>query len=166
MGSRGPDAGRPRLRGGRTPGAEVARSRSRLRSARSPELSRPDNASVCPTWLGKGSVRGEGGRSARTEHLRNKEPEPENFIGGFESVGSCEAVVDSGAQESVWAENWLPEVRAETTGAGRKRFVVANGQEMGHYGRNVVKFRREGGPEVLSLAFEVTDVTMPLVAGQ
>ena len=46
---------------------------------------------------------------------------------------------------------------------GRKKFLVANGQEMGHYGRKKIKFGGEKG-SVKTMSFEVTDVTKPLVA--
>ena len=45
---------------------------------------------------------------------------------------------------------------------GRKKFLVANGQEMGHYGRKKIKFGGETG-SVKTMSFEVTDVTKPLV---
>lgn len=51
-----------------------------------------------------------------------------------------------------------------TNGAERKHFVAANGHATGHFGRNIVQLHRKRCPAVLSLAFEVTDVTMPLVA--
>lgn len=42
--------------------------------------------------------------------------------------------------------------------------VCQHRQEIGHYGRKVVQFRRACCAAVLSLGFEVTDVTRPLVA--
>lgn len=48
--------------------------------------------------------------------------------------------------------------------AGPKRFMPANGQNIGQYGSNTVKFGRQGGADVMSLCFDVMDVTRPLVA--
>lgn len=49
-------------------------------------------------------------------------------------------------------------------GSERQRFVAVNRLESGHYSRKAVQFRRNRCPVVLSLGFEVTDVTRPLVA--
>lgn len=89
--------------------------------------------------------------------------QPAGFVGGLESVRPCETSVDSAAEESVRPREGLTEVLAVTTGVERKRFVAANGQEMGHYGRKVVQFRRKGCPSVLTLGCDVTEVTRSLV---
>ena len=77
-------------------------------------------------------------------------------------TGTCdkrlEVTVDSGAEESVWPAKLLQEIPTV-----RKKFLVANGQEMGHYGRKKIKFGGETG-SVKTMSFEVTDVTKPLVA--
>lgn len=116
------------------------------------------------TNMGRG-VRGDGERDAAAGTLGNRGADPVvSFIGGLGSVGPHDIFVDSGAEESVWPKNWLPEIPTETAGAALKQFAAANGQETGHYGRTVVKVRRGGCPDVVGLGFEVTDVARPLVA--
>ena len=53
--------------------------------------------------------------------------------------------VDSGAEESVWPAKLLQEISTVVGEGGRKKFLVANGQEMGHYGRKKIKFGCETG---------------------
>ena len=57
----------------------------------------------------------------------------------------------------------MQEISTVTGEGGRKKFLVANGQEMGHYGRKKIKVGGETG-SVKTMSFEVTDVTKPLVA--
>lgn len=80
--------------------------------------------------------------------------------------GPCEITVDSGAEECMWKKGWLEQEPTRTTGVSPKRFVAANGQEMPQYGCHQVNFNRKGddGLRVMSLSFEVTDVTRPVVA--
>lgn len=72
-------------------------------------------------------------------------------------MGQCEILAGSGAEKSVWPRGWLPEVLVETKGG---RAMV------GHCGRKLVQFRREGCPLVFSVGFEVTDVNTPLAGGR
>lgn len=130
---------------------EVAHARKTIHGGSGTPSDPDPTTPVCPTWLGKGFARGDGERNAPAGRPGSDESQPANLIGGLGSVVSCEVAVDSGAEESAWPKNWLPEVPAETSGAGRKRFIEANGQDMGHYGRKVMKFRREGCSEILSL---------------
>lgn len=56
-------------------------------------------------------------------------------------MARCEVTTDSGAEESVWPWGWL----REPQGSGEpKKFEAANGQELGHCGTKVAKFRRQG----------------------
>ena len=83
---------------------------------------------------------------------------------GLRKMGKCEITVDSGAEESVWPAGWLNEEPTKTIGVEKKMFIAANGQEMGHYGRREVKLQRVGvNGQIMSLSFEVTEVTKPLV---
>lgn len=79
---------------------------------------------------------------------------------GWKGMGLYEITVDSGAEKSAWPAGWLlegPMYRAEV---GRRHPPGG-----AHYGRKLVKFRRsEGGNRVMSLSFEGTDVTDPVVA--
>ena len=82
-------------------------------------------------------------------------------------MGPCEITVDSGAEESVWPAGWFKEEPLRTIGVEPKKFIAANGQPMAHYGSKQVKFCKGGGDgdgQIMSLNFEVTDVTRPLVA--
>ena len=69
-----------------------------------------------------------------------------------------EVAIDSGA-ESVWPISLLNENLTTKIVGKCKRFLAANGQEMGHYGRREVKFGDAGDAKMLS--FGVTDVTKP-----
>ena len=80
-----------------------------------------------------------------------------------EKVKRLEVAVDSGAEESVWPAKMLQEIPTVKGEGGRKKFLVANGQEMGHYGQKKIKFGGETG-SVKTMSFEVTDDTKPLVA--
>ena len=66
--------------------------------------------------------------------------------------------MDSGAEESVWPAKLLQEIPTVKGEGGRKKFLVANGQEMGHYGQKKIKFGGETG-SMKTMSFEVTDVT-------
>ena len=81
-------------------------------------------------------------------------------------MGPCEITVDSGAEESVWPAGWFKEEPVRTSGVEPKKFVAANGQRMAHYGSKQVRFCKKDSDDgqVMSLNFEVTDVTRPLVA--
>ena len=48
-------------------------------------------------------------------------------------------------RESVWPANLLQEIPTVIGEGGRKKFLVANGQEMGHDGRKKIKFGGETG---------------------
>lgn len=69
--------------------------------------------------------------------------------------------LDSWAEESVWPRDWLweePTMSTMRDSAEPNKFVAANGQEMGRYGSNVVMLTRQGGADIMSVGFEVTDV--------
>ena len=74
--------------------------------------------------------------------------------------------MDSGAEESVWPAGWFEEEPLRTSGIEPKKFVAANGQRMAHYGSKQGRFCKKDSDDsqVMSLNFEVTDVTRPLVA--
>lgn len=73
--------------------------------------------------------------------------------------------MESGAEESVWPAGWLNEEPMALADTDNKRLVNANGHEMAHFGRKQVQSRRKAdGDQIMSLVFEVTDVTKPLVA--
>ena len=80
-----------------------------------------------------------------------------------QKVKRVEVTVDSGAEESVWPAKLLQEIPTVKGEGGRKKFLVANGQEMGDYGQKKIKFGGETG-SMKTMSFEVTDVTKPLVA--
>ena len=80
-----------------------------------------------------------------------------------QKVKRVEVTVDSGAEESVWPAKLLQEIPTVKGEGGREEFLVANGQEMGHYGQKKIKFGGETAC-MKTMSFEVTDVPKLLVA--
>jgi hypothetical protein len=80
----------------------------------------------------------------------------------YKKCGKGLITVDSGAEESCWPKDLLPEVKV-TKAEKKRRFVAANGTAMNHYGEKVVKFKGGNGG-VASMKFQVSDVTKPLAS--
>ena len=74
-----------------------------------------------------------------------------------------EVTFDSGAEESLWPISLLKEIPTLKIVGKKKRFVAANDQDNGHYGRKEVK-SGDAGDAKISSSFEVTHVTKSLVA--
>jgi hypothetical protein len=75
-------------------------------------------------------------------------------------------MVDSGAAESVWPENYrqeIPLLQADQAKAS-SRYVAANGEVMTNRGRNLVHFRTGGEKSIKAMEFQVTQVKKPLAS--
>jgi hypothetical protein len=81
----------------------------------------------------------------------------------WRSAGAGEITVDSAAEESVCPKSWGGQFPLKEP-ARWMRFVNASGGSMNHYGEKVATIRTEKEGDVMSLGFQVSDVSKPLLA--
>jgi hypothetical protein len=81
----------------------------------------------------------------------------------WRSAGAGEISVDSAAEESVCPKSWGGQFPLKEP-ARWMRFVNASGGSMNHYGEKVATIRTEKEGDVMSLGFQVSDVSKPLLA--
>jgi hypothetical protein len=93
----------------------------------------------------------------------------ECFIGTVQSAsrwrptGTGEVTVDSAAEESVCPKSWGQQFPVRRPSRWM-RFVNASGGVMNHYGEKLATIRTEAEGDVMSLGFQVSDVSKPLLA--
>ena len=102
--------------------------------------------------------------SNRFEALQDIETTKEIF-GVDEQPARGKITVDSGAAESVWPEDLLPEVMTRPSVGSRAgvNYVAANGQKMPNLGEKKIQFKTKDDLNS-STTFQVTQVKKPLAA--
>jgi hypothetical protein len=94
------------------------------------------------------------------KHTEPSQPKPKKAK--FKKEGRGFITLDSGAEESVWPQSWLPSIPTKPASVERK-FAAANGTRLKHYGEKVVPFQTNDSA-IASVKFQVTDVIKPLVS--